>query len=300
MKRALSTLAILIAALCAAQDNGVIAFGTKLVPAVQSAQSQAFAKSVAKPNAQGWQAKGDQRRTYRFPGTETEVPYRTYVPTSWDGEAKLPLVLMLHGGGSNESQYLDQNNKQLLKLAEGHGYLLVSPMGWSPTGAYGTCLRLPAVFGQAESAAQQRATSCVQNAPTLERSEQDVIHVLEMVLNEYPVDRSAMFLTGHSMGSGGTWYLGAKYAEYWTAIASMSGLFVEQSTYPWERLRKMPIFMTEGTGATPSLAGSRALQEWMKSQGFHLEYMEVDADHGRMVPLVLPAVFEFFDRQRKK
>ena len=300
MKRALSTLAILIAALCAAQDNGVIAFGTKLVPAVQSAQSQAFAKSVAKPNAQGWQAKGDQPRTYRFPGTETEVPYRIYVPTSWDGEAKLPLVLMLHGGGSNESQYLDQNNKQLLKLAEGHGYLLVSPMGWSPTGAYGTCLRLPAVFGQAESAARQRATSCVQNAPTLERSEQDVIHVLEMVLNEYPVDRSAMFLTGHSMGSGGTWYLGAKYAEYWTAIAPMSGPFVEQSTYPWERLRRMPIFMTEGTGATPSLAGSRALQQWMKSQGFHLEYMEVDADHGRMVPLVLPAVFEFFDRQRKK
>jgi len=31
-----------------------------------------------------------------------------------------------------------------------------------------------------------------------------------------------------------------------------------------------------------------------------LEYMEVEADHGRMVALVLPAVFDFFDRQRKK
>jgi len=28
--------------------------------------------------------------------------------------------------------------------------------------------------------------------------------------------------------------------------------------------------------------------------------MEVEADHGRMVALVLPAVFDFFDRQRKK
>ena len=90
MKSALSTPAILIAALCAAQDNGVIAFGTKLVPAAQSAQSQAFAKSVAKPNAHGWQAKGDQRRTYRFPGTETEVPYRIYVPTTWDGMDEVP------------------------------------------------------------------------------------------------------------------------------------------------------------------------------------------------------------------
>ncbi len=282
------------------QDNGVIAFGTNLVPKTQIAQSQQLAKSLAKSGTPGWQGKGDQRRTYRFPGTETDLPYRVYVPTTWDGKAKLPLVLMLHGAGSNESQYLDQNNKQLLKLAEDHGYLLVSPLGWNPLGAYGTCLRLPAVFGQAETAAQQRTTACVQNAQTLERSEQDVLNVLEMVLNEYPVDRGAMFLMGHSMGSGGVWYLGAKYAEYWKAIAPMSGPFVEESTYPWDRIRKMPVFMTEGTGATPSLAGSRAMQAWMKSRGFPLEYMEVEADHGGMVALVLPAVFDFFDRQRKK
>jgi hypothetical protein len=42
------------------------------------------------------------------------------------------------------------------------------------------------------------------------------------------------------------------------------------------------------------------MQKWMKDQGFQLEYMEVDADHGRMIPLVLPAIFDFFDRQRKQ
>jgi hypothetical protein len=62
----------------------------------------------------------------------------------------------------------------------------------------------------------------------------------------------------------------------------------------------MPIFMTEGTGATPSLEGSRLMQKWMKEQGFQLEYMEVDADHGRMIPLVMPAIFDFFDRQRRQ
>jgi predicted peptidase len=255
---------------------------------------------VAAPGGPQWQAKGDQHRTYRFPKTGVEIPYRLYVPTTWDGKSKLPLILMLHGGGSNESRYLDQNNKQLLQLAEQHGYLLVSPLGDRPTGAYGTCLRLPAVFGQAETAAQQRATSCVKDAESLERSEQDVINVLEMVLNEYPVDRDSMFLTGHSMGSGGTWYLGAKYSGYWRALAPMSGPFVEEATYPWDRIRSMPIFMTEGTGATPSLAGSRLMQEWMRGHGFLLEYKEVDADHGGMVPLVLPAVFDFFDRYRKK
>ncbi|HLH30697.1 MAG TPA: alpha/beta hydrolase-fold protein [Terriglobia bacterium] len=298
----LMIVAAVVAFVCIAkaQDRRIIPFGTALDPETQIKESQQLAKSLARPGTPQWQAKGDQRRTYRFPGTNTEIPYRIYVPTTWDGKSKLPLVVMLHGAGSNESMYLDQNNKQLLKLAEQHGYLLLSPLGYSPMGAYGTCLRLPAVFGQAEAAAQQRATQCVENAKSLEQSEQDVINVIELASNEYPIDRASMFLAGHSMGSGGVWYLGAKYAGYWAAIAPMSGPFVEESTYPWDRIRKMPIFMTEGTGATPSLAGSRAMREWMKKNGFKLEYMEVDANHGGMVPLVLPAIFDFFDRIRNK
>ena len=167
-------------------------------------------------------------------------------------------------------------------------------------GAYGTPLRLPAVFGNPEIAEKQRAAVSAEQERTLELSEKDVINVLEIVLNEYPVDRSSMFLTGHSMGSGGTWYLGAKYAQYWAAIAPMSGPFVDESNYPWDNIRKMPVFMTEGTGATPSLVGSKAMLAWMKERGFKIEYMEVNADHGGMIPLVLPSVFNFFDRCRPK
>ena len=283
-----------------AQDKQLIPFGAKLDPATQMQQSRQLAASGAVPGNPQWQTKGDQHRTYKFPATNVTVGYRLYVPSTWDGKAKLPMVVMLHGAGSNENQYVDQNDKQLIRLAEQHGFVLVSPLGYSPMGAYGTCLRLPAVFGEAEAAVQQRTTQCVQNATALEQSEQDVINVIEMVLHEYPIDRASMFLTGHSMGSGGAWYLGAKYADYWAAIAPMSGPFVEESTYPWDRIRRMPILMTEGTGATPSLAGSRAMQAWMKAKGFNLEYKEVDANHGGMVPLVLPAVFDFFDRVRKK
>jgi predicted peptidase len=284
-----------------AQTNSrVIAFGTALAPQAQMRESQQLAKSLAAPDSPQWRAKGDQRRTYRFPDTASDIHYRIYVPTNWDGKANLPLVMMLHGGGSDENQYLDARGKQLLKLAEQHGYLLVSPLGYSRTGAYGTCLRLPAVFGQTNEAVRMRTALTPDKERSLELSEKDVINVLEIVLNEYPVDRSSMFLTGHSMGCGGTWYLGAKYPEYWAALAPMSGPFVEEATYPWDRIRRMPIFMTEGTGATPSLAGSRNMRDWMKAQGFKLEYKEVDADHPGMVSLVLPDVFAFFDRCRKK
>ena len=281
-----------------AQDDGLIAFGTRLRPGDQIQESRRLAASLAEPENPEWKATGDQRRTYPFPGADAEVAYRLYVPKTWDGESSLPLVMMLHGAGSNESRYLDQNDGQLLRLAEEHGYVLVSPMGFSPMGAYGTCLRLPAVFGEDAAAVEQRASACVENAETLERSEQDVINVLEMVLHEYPIDRNSMFLIGHSMGSGGTWYLGAKYSDYWAGLAPMSGPFVEQATYPWDRVRDMPIFMTEGTGAEPSLEGSRRMRDWMMSNGFQLEYLEVDAGHGGMVPLVLPSIFEFLDRHR--
>lgn len=275
---------------------GSMAFGSSLVPRVQVERAQKLAESLANPASPTWRAKGDQKRSYRLPEAGEDIAYRVCVPASWDGKSPLPLVMFLHGAGNTESSYLDAHDKQMVKLADQHGYLLVSPLGHR--GAYGTSLRLPAVFGQPEAAAKMLAARTPERDRANELSERDVINVLEIVLREYPVDRRAMFLTGHSMGSGGTWYLGAKYADYWAALAPMSGPFVQESTYAWENIRRMPVFMTEGTGATPSLAGSRLMRDWMQRQGFKLEYKEVEADHAGMVPLVLPDVFAFFDRVR--
>ena len=275
-----------------------VAFGSAIPADRQIRESQSLAKGLAVPSNPQWRAKGDQHRTYRFSAAGVDMPYRLYVPTSWDGRSKLPLIVMLHGGGSDENRYLDGNDRQLLRLAEQRGYVLVSPLGYNPLGAYGSPLRLPAVFGQPEAAAKQRAAVTPEQERTLELSEKDVLNVLEIVLNEYPIDQTSMFLMGHSMGSGGTWYLGAKYFELWRAIAPMSGPFVDEANYPWDRIRPMPIMMSEGTKALPSVKGSYLMRDWMIAHGFDLEYLEVDADHGGMVPLVLPAVFDFFDRYR--
>ena len=203
--------------------------------------------------------------------------------------------MFLHGAGSDENTYVDQNNKQMLTLAQQHGYLLVAPLG--DKGAYGNFLRLSAPFGKPEEAAKLMAQITAESERTNELSEKDVINVLELVLAEYPIDRASMFLTGHSMGSGGTWYIGGKYAGYWRGLAPMSGPFVQESGYPWAGVRPIYILVTEGT-QTPSLEGSRALRDWLSRNGFMSEYKEVNADHGGMVRLVLPDVFDFFDRSR--
>lgn len=272
-----------------------ISFGTLLDPQAVMTAAQQLATSLSDPSASQWRAKGDQHRSYYFADTDHEEPYRIYVPTDWDGESELPLVMFLHGAGSDENSYLDQNGQQLLALAQEHGYLLVSPRG--AQGAYGNFLRLTAPFGDEPGAAELMAQVTPESELTNQLSEQDVINVLELVLHEYPVDRTAMFLAGHSMGSGGTWYLGGKYPEYWRGLAPMSGPFVQVSGYPWESVRPLALFVTEGTQA-PSLEASRLLRDWLADGGFDAEYEEVDADHGGMIPLVLPDVFDHFDRSR--
>jgi poly(3-hydroxybutyrate) depolymerase len=238
---------------------------------------------------------GDQHREYVFAPTGERIPYRFYVPTTWDGESALPILLFLHGAGANENSYLDMADGLLRRLAEQHGYIVVSPLGFRPLGAYGNPLRLPAVFGESEAAATQRAAVTPERRRELDLSELDVITVLEIVTEEYGADRARTFLAGHSMGSGGTWHLAARYPERWRAVAPMSGPFIDRTAYPFDSIRRLPIFVTEGTGAEPSLAGSRALAEFMRRDDFDFEYLEVDGNHGSMVPMVWPAIFDFFD-----
>jgi poly(3-hydroxybutyrate) depolymerase len=246
--------------------------------------------------AQGGKATGDQHREYIFAPTGQHMPYRLYVPTIWSEQRSLPIVLFLHGAGANENSYLELAGGLLGRLAEKHGYIVVAPFGFTPLGAYGNALRLPAVFGESAAAARQRAAVTPERRRELDLSELEVITALEIVTEEYGADRSRTFLAGHSMGSGGVWHLAARYPERWRAVAPMSGPFVDRATYAFDRIRALPILMSEGTGATPSLAGSRALAEFMRAGGFDFEYLEVDGDHGSMVPMVWPAMFEYFDR----
>jgi poly(3-hydroxybutyrate) depolymerase len=242
---------------------------------------------------------GDQHLQYRFAPTSEDMPYRVYVPSQWEAGKSLPVILMLHGAGANENSYMDMAEGMLPRLAEEHGYIVVSPNGLGPLGAYGNPLRLPAVFGESGIAAEQFAAVTPERQRTLNLSELEVMTALEVVTETWGADRSRTFLMGHSMGSGGVWHLAARYPERWAAIAPMSGPFIDRESYPFERIRSIPLILTEGRGATPSLEGSRNLAAFLRESGaFTYEYLEVDGDHGSMIPQVWPDIFRFFDRYK--
>jgi predicted esterase len=51
----------------------------------------------------------------------------------------------------------------------------------------------------------------------------DALEVLGIAMKQFNPDPSRIYLTGHSMGGHGTWYLGATYPGKWAAIAPCAG-----------------------------------------------------------------------------
>ncbi len=51
----------------------------------------------------------------------------------------------------------------------------------------------------------------------------DALEVLEIAKKKIHLDPQRIYLTGHSMGGHGTWYLGSTYAGKWAAIAPCAG-----------------------------------------------------------------------------
>ncbi|MCE7068561.1 alpha/beta hydrolase-fold protein [Dyadobacter sp. CY326] len=51
----------------------------------------------------------------------------------------------------------------------------------------------------------------------------DALEVLEIAKKKFNPDPAKIYLTGHSMGGHGTWFLGATYPEKWAAIAPSAG-----------------------------------------------------------------------------
>jgi poly(3-hydroxybutyrate) depolymerase len=233
-----------------------------------------------------YQAKGDLYRHYYFATADEIMPYRVYVPSKYDGKSSLPLVVTLHGLGGDENGPMDRDGKLMVQMAEKHGFIAVSPLGFRSNGAYGNNLGLGA------SPAQRRI---------VELSEEDTLNVISLVEKEYKTDPKRTFLMGHSMGGGGTWYLGQKLAPKWKAIAPIAAPPVMLQNYPWDKMKNTAIFVAHGDkDPTVNVSASRGMVEKAKAAGAQIEYLEVPgSNHNDIVPAAVPKIFEFFAAQAK-
>jgi poly(3-hydroxybutyrate) depolymerase len=246
-------------------------------------------------------AKGDQQRHYFFAEAGADMPYRLYVPESYDGGTRLPLVIALHGYGGNQD-YFFAALAELPALLEQHGFIFAAPMGYSTGGWYGAPLDIP---GNRPRSSGQPPPAVTQTVEEMQRerylSETDVMNVLALVRREYNVDPDRTFLMGHSMGGMGTYVLGQKYAEQWAAIAVMSGTLAD-ATYDLERLRTMAVMLSAGEQEAAVVEAAKAQIEAMQALGITTGlFVAPGATHGSMVAPTIPKVLEFFaDKKRNR
>ncbi|MGA9772578.1 MAG: hypothetical protein WBV94_26345 [Blastocatellia bacterium] len=219
--------------------------------------------------------RGELERAYRA-ADGTLVPYRVYVPKSYDGASARPMVLMLHGALGNERYYFSNLfDPDLVKgEAERRGYILAGVNGRS---------RLPSYSGP---------------------SQEDSFEVINSVTRDYKIDPAKIYLTGHSMGGFGTWLIASSKPELFAAIAPMSSgtpVRGNELNALLEKVKAIPALIVHGARdgiAPPEL--SRTAAEAAKKAGMKVTLLEVpDADHISIIGASFPAVLDFFEKNAK-
>lgn len=223
-------------------------------------------------------------RSYDFKDADKQMEYALYVPDGYDAKKSYPLMVALHGLNSNPRQILGYPG--FTKLAQKHGYILAAPMGYNTRGWYG---------GRGQTSRRWDPMNLG------ELSEKDVINVLEIVRGEFNVDSKRIYLMGHSMGGGGTWHIGIKYADIWAGLAPIAPATF-RSPDDLAKIKTTPVILVQGD--KDRLVPVRGARRWaakMKELGMTHEYIEVkDGNHIKPAITQLPAIFEFFARHAKE
>ncbi len=227
---------------------------------------------------------GSLERHYVFDQAGAILPYRVHVPSAYDGETRLPLVIGLHGQGGSASSFFERDSRLFPRLAEQYGFIGVTVLGYTSTGGYGR---------QSDNPDPARARES-------RLSERDVLNVLERVEADYLVDSGRRFLVGHSMGGNGTWHLGAKYAEKWAAIAPIAAGQIP-TTEQVQRLKDsdVRVFVAHGDAdVVTSVEASRRAGLLLNQLQVRNEYFELTtAGHSNIVTPAMERIFAFFARQ---
>ena len=243
-----------------------------------------------------------QERRYQFEGAPwssvvyenvgVEMEYQMYVPTTYDGSTAYPLMVLLHGLGSNPGGVIRYQG--LTDLAEERGYIVAAPMGYNSRGWYGS---------RGTGRASNRGDDANDPDNLGDLSELDVMNVLAMTLEGYNIDRDRIYLAGHSMGGGGTWHIGIKYPDIWAGLGPVAPA-IYTSPDALSAITHIPVIIIQGD--EDRLVNVDIARRWvaqMQELGMTHQYVEIPGgDHSRIIardPDNVKAIFDFFDQQRK-
>jgi phospholipase/carboxylesterase len=148
--------------------------------------------------------------------TSERSAYSLYVPENYTRDREWPLIICLHGGYGEGSEYI----MTWLRPARTRGYILLSPKSLAET------------WSMTMNSIDTRS----------------VMRMLDEVQRDYAIDRSRIYLTGLSDGGIFTYIMGIERHELFAGIAPVAGA-LHMAIDPMLRTntgREVPIFVVHG------------------------------------------------------
>lgn len=137
---------------------------------------------------------GMVRLAYRDPVDDSPQFCRAYLPAGYDPAKRWPMIVNLHGYNPENPPYVrwwsvDQRHDE---WADRLGVIVIYPMG-----RYNAWYR-----GIGDT---------------------DVVRCIELAKQQFSVDEDRVYLTGYSMGGGGTWHVGTRHPGLFAAMGPYYG-----------------------------------------------------------------------------
>jgi predicted esterase len=200
---------------------------------------------------------GPQVATFYSEIDDSEQPYGLYVPLGYDAQKSYPLVIMLHGAMSNhrlalrrvfgKSNLPGQNDAEASRVFpkwKDIGYIVATPYARGTMGYVG----IP---------------------------EADVWRVIEECKANFNIDENRVYLTGLSMGGGGTLFVGLSRPDVFAAIAPVCPAPPSEAWDLMGNAVNLPVAIFQG-GADPVVKpeGVHEIVNELLKGGASVEYHE--------------------------
>jgi poly(3-hydroxybutyrate) depolymerase len=202
-------------------------------------------------------ASGPQILTFHSDVDDTEQPYGCYIPKDYNQKKSYPLVVMLHGAGSNHRLALrrvfgksnaegENDVEASLKFPkwEDVNYIVISPNVRGTMGYQGI-------------------------------AEKDVWDMIADAKKRFNIDENRMYLTGLSMGGGGTMWVGLTRPDVWAAIAPVCPAPPAETIKYLDNVYNLPVHFFQGDqDPTVKVENTRKWVEDFKAAGAKVTYQE--------------------------
>ncbi len=127
------------------------------------------------------------------------MPYRLFIPPKAESDRRYPLVIFLHGSSGSGTD----NEKQLRRANWFGGLVWTLPENQDRFPCFVVAPRSNVNWPCVILEEGKRPKFC----PGLGKGAQLAFEIIDKLLDEYPIDSSRIYITGHSMGGTGTWHM---------------------------------------------------------------------------------------------